>query len=332
MRHAVHVRGATLPSPAGWVRIVVATAVAFVLAGGASAGVVLAQDNPAAPDTTITGGPPATFSYDPIFEFTGSDDVTPAESLTFECAVANFVDWAPCASPHTVSGLPFGDHTFYVRATDGDGNVDQTPASWSWTQIPICNFAEATVWVDYNGILRGGPDAGQPAMPDANNPTLLLIRGTNNADVIYGTSLNPVEPNPYGIIGDLIDARGGNDIVCAAGGFDTVKGGAGADTIYGGFGDDTLEGEGGADTIYGSEGNDLLKGGADNDTLYAFTGEDTMEGGNGNDTLNGGPNVYGPEKDVFDGGAGTDTGNNIDQGLDTVKNNVENRKFNRPAP
>ena len=30
------------------------------------------------------------------------------------------------------SGLAYGDHTFEVRAIDGVGNVDPTPASYSW--------------------------------------------------------------------------------------------------------------------------------------------------------------------------------------------------------
>lgn len=332
MNQRVRVREATFSSSQVWLRLMVAAALACALVGGISATSVLAQEDPALPNTTITGGPPAQFSYDPVFEFTGSDDVTPAQNLTFECAVAGFVDWEACVSPHTVSGLPHGDHTFYVRAIDGDNNVDATPASWSWTQVPICVFSQATIWVDYNGITRGGPNAGQPAMPDANNPSLLSIRGTNGADVIYGTSLNPVEPNPFGIVGDVIDGRDGNDLICAAGGFDTVNGGKGSDTIYGGFGNDTLNGDADNDTLYGSEGDDTLKGGNGNDTLNAFTGSDTMDGGSGNDTLNGGPNVYGPEPDTFDGGPGTDTANNIDEGLDTVKNNVEKKKFNTPPP
>lgn len=317
------------PQQAGWLlRGAVATALALTLSGGTGLGIALAQENPAAPNTTITDGPPAQFSYDAEFEFTGSDDVTAPEALAFECAVVNFTDWTSCTSPYTVGGLPFGDHTFAVRAIDGDGNVDQSPATWSWTIVPTCNFSQATIWIDYNGIVRGGPNNGTPAGLSGN---LVVLNGTGNADVIYGTNLNPVEPNPFGAIGDLIDARGGNDVVCAAGGWDTVKGGGGADTIYGGFGNDTLEGEGGNDALYGAEGNDTLRGGGDNDQLFAFTGLDTMDGGNGNDTLSGGPNVNGPEADTFRCDAGTDTANNVDQPLDTVRN-CETVKLNRTAP
>jgi hypothetical protein len=51
---------------------------------------------------------------------------------TFECRL----DGAPfgaCASPASYAGLPDGAHTFDVRATDQAGNLDTTPASYSWS-------------------------------------------------------------------------------------------------------------------------------------------------------------------------------------------------------
>ncbi len=80
-----------------------------------------------APDTTITQEPPATTtSTSATFSFTTE------ASGTFECRLdaANF---AACASPRSYTGLSHASHTFDVRAMDVAGNVDQSPASVTWT-------------------------------------------------------------------------------------------------------------------------------------------------------------------------------------------------------
>jgi hypothetical protein len=51
---------------------------------------------------------------------------------TFECRLDSAV-FVLCSSPRMLSGLSAGPHTFEVRATDGAGNTDPTPASYSWT-------------------------------------------------------------------------------------------------------------------------------------------------------------------------------------------------------
>ena len=83
-----------------------------------------------APDTTITSGPTAgstTNSSSASFEFTSSE--TPA---TFECKL-DAGDWETCTSPKNYSGLSDGSHTFMVRAKNGVGNTDPSPASRTWT-------------------------------------------------------------------------------------------------------------------------------------------------------------------------------------------------------
>jgi hypothetical protein len=83
------------------------------------------------PDTTITSGPSNGTSTDASFSFTGTQ--SPGEvAPTFECQL-DAGGYAACSSPKLYSGLPAGTHTFRVRAKDGDGNVDASPASWSWT-------------------------------------------------------------------------------------------------------------------------------------------------------------------------------------------------------
>ncbi|RIK43250.1 MAG: hypothetical protein DCC58_09835, partial [Chloroflexi bacterium] len=82
-----------------------------------------------APETTLLTQPAAiTNSAAASFTFSGSD----ASSLTFECKLDSAA-FAPCSSSAQYSGLSAGAHTFQVRATDAAGNVDATPASFSWT-------------------------------------------------------------------------------------------------------------------------------------------------------------------------------------------------------
>jgi hypothetical protein len=81
-----------------------------------------------APDTTITSGPASpTNATTATFGFTSGE-----AGSTFECRLDGSV-FATCASPKSYSGLGAGDHTVEVRAVDPAGNIDPTPASYSWT-------------------------------------------------------------------------------------------------------------------------------------------------------------------------------------------------------
>ncbi|HEV8687456.1 MAG TPA: Ig-like domain-containing protein, partial [Gaiellaceae bacterium] len=79
------------------------------------------------PETTITSSPTnPTSSVNPSFAFT-SDDAT----ATFACQIDG-AGFGGCVSPKGYTGLAEGTHTFEVRATDAQGNVDPTPASFTW--------------------------------------------------------------------------------------------------------------------------------------------------------------------------------------------------------
>ncbi len=69
-----------------------------------------------------------------LFVFTGTDNLTAPAELTFECSLdgAAFED---CQSGDEYLGLSVGPHTFQVRATDPLENVDDSPASRSWTIV-----------------------------------------------------------------------------------------------------------------------------------------------------------------------------------------------------
>jgi MYXO-CTERM domain-containing protein len=81
----------------------------------------------AAPETTLTASP-ANPSQDPSATFAFTSDT----GTLFECSLdgAAFTD---CTSPATYGPLAEGTHTFQVRARDAAGNVDDSPASFSWT-------------------------------------------------------------------------------------------------------------------------------------------------------------------------------------------------------
>jgi large repetitive protein len=84
------------------------------------------------PDTTITRGPRngAEVRGQPIFDFTGSDDVVSPNDLTFECSV-DADEWSSCESP-LAGVIEDGWHTLRIRALDDMLNVDPTPAARSW--------------------------------------------------------------------------------------------------------------------------------------------------------------------------------------------------------
>ncbi len=84
------------------------------------------------PDTTITGNPTnPSSSATAAFTFTGSDNLTPPGSLTFQCQLDGGA-FVACTSPQNYSSLADGSHTFGVRAVDQAGNIDPTPATFTW--------------------------------------------------------------------------------------------------------------------------------------------------------------------------------------------------------
>ncbi|HSE80444.1 MAG TPA: Ig-like domain-containing protein, partial [Gaiellaceae bacterium] len=81
-----------------------------------------------APDTTFDNVPPDPSNDDaPTFEFSADE-----AGSTFECRLDGGA-WTACPSPETIGLLTDGSHTFEVRAVDGAGNLDPSPASYTWT-------------------------------------------------------------------------------------------------------------------------------------------------------------------------------------------------------
>ena len=91
------------------------------------------------PVTTIDSAPMGTTDLtDATIAFHATDAGTgsvPSSGIDhFQCMLDGGA-WATCSSPQTYAGLSTGSHTFKVRAVDGNGNVDPTPATASWTFV-----------------------------------------------------------------------------------------------------------------------------------------------------------------------------------------------------
>ena len=79
------------------------------------------------PDTKITKRPPKkTRKKRAAFKFTSTEP-----GSTFECKLDR-KPYKPCSSPKRYARLKRSRHVFRVRAKDGAGNVDPTPAALSW--------------------------------------------------------------------------------------------------------------------------------------------------------------------------------------------------------
>jgi hypothetical protein len=84
-----------------------------------------------APETTISSGPAAsTTETGAALAFVSSE-----AGSTFACKL-DAGRWSRCRPPKSYTGLAVGAHQFAVRATDKAGNVDATPAGWSWSVAP----------------------------------------------------------------------------------------------------------------------------------------------------------------------------------------------------
>ncbi|MBI5311121.1 MAG: hypothetical protein HZB14_08905, partial [Actinobacteria bacterium] len=115
-----------------------------------------------APDTTIDSAPPAqSQAPNPSFTFSASEP-----GATFECRLDGGA-WSACASPHGLSGLADGSHTFEVRAIDVDTNVDPTPASHTW---------------NVDTVAPAAPVISSPADGAHTNDTTPTVSGTAEAN------------------------------------------------------------------------------------------------------------------------------------------------------
>lgn len=80
-----------------------------------------------APETTINDNPAAVSNKNSAtFTFSSNEDDV-IYQVSFDGAA-----FAQATSPYIINGLADGQHTFKVRAVDAAGNMDQTPATYTW--------------------------------------------------------------------------------------------------------------------------------------------------------------------------------------------------------
>jgi hypothetical protein len=144
-------------------------------------------DAPSGPiDTMITSAPPDfSNSGNATFEFTSN-----VAGASFRCAIDGDMP-ERCMSPYT-KNLPDGSHTFSVRASDGEGREDDSPAERVWT---IDTVAPDTT-------ITAGP-------PPADNSTMVMFFfQSNEMNVTFDCSLDSGDYQPcmsgdsFGPIGD----------------------------------------------------------------------------------------------------------------------------------
>jgi hypothetical protein len=92
----------------------------------------------------------------------------------YECSLDG-AGFASCASPVDLVSLAVGAHTFRVRARDGAGTVDATPASRKWTVLaspPTEEKPKPTTGGGSTGGGAGGGSTGAGAAVEVVNTTI----------------------------------------------------------------------------------------------------------------------------------------------------------------
>jgi RTX calcium-binding nonapeptide repeat (4 copies) len=266
------------------------------------------------PDTVITSGPAGpTSDSTPTFEFNAPGE----PGATFECKIDDAVDWTACPPPHTTAVLSDGQHTFQVRAKDGAGNMDQTPASRTFTvdtappdtvitSGPAGPTTDSTPTFEFTATEAGSTlecslDGGAWFACSSGHTTGALADGQHTFQVRARDAVGNLDPTPASrtfTVNTVTPPPGPSCDGQPA----TKVGTAGKDKIVGTNGRDVIVALGGRDKISGKRGNDVICAGGGDDKVAAGDGDDVVKGEDGNDGLRGGSG-----DDDISGGDGADS-------------------------
>lgn len=106
------------------------------------------------PNTTLSSSPPAT-NYSNLAEFVFSSN----EAGSLECSLDGAA-YNTCASPLVYDSLTNVSHTLNIRSIDQAGNIESTPATYTWTQvasnaIALYHFDSAAPMLDSSNYSGG---------------------------------------------------------------------------------------------------------------------------------------------------------------------------------
>ncbi|MBC5994272.1 Ig-like domain-containing protein [Pontibacter cellulosilyticus] len=143
-----------------------------------------------APETTIATKP-AVLTNQTTAQFSFSSNET---NVTYEVSLDGGA-YTAATSPYNLSNLQDGSHTIAVRATDAAGNIDSTPASYTWTidtQAPVAPV-----------IASISDDRGPVADDRITADNTLILKGTAEANAkvqLYqgGTAIGEATANSAG--------------------------------------------------------------------------------------------------------------------------------------
>jgi hypothetical protein len=158
------------------------------------------------PNTAITSAPDSpTGSTSAAFTYTSTES-----GSTFGCSLDGAA-FASCpAGGKSYSGLAGGSHTFEVRATDGAGNTDASPASHSWT---IDLDAPDTTIVTAPAVLTNDVDAAFSYTSSEGGSTFecKLDLGSFGACAASGRSYSGLAEGAHSFAVRATDAVGNTD-------------------------------------------------------------------------------------------------------------------------
>jgi len=157
---------------------------------------------------TVDTGPPdtdidqASKPANPTASATASFAFTATEPSSFKCRLDNAPAFTACTSPQSYSGLADGTHTFAVEAVDTLGNVDPTPATYTWLVDTTTPTGSITVPTD--GATVSG-NTQQVAATAADNVSVLSVQfKLDGADL--GTAVTAA---PYSVTWDTTNNADG---------------------------------------------------------------------------------------------------------------------------